>query len=121
TAATELMNEQRRDRAEFEIGGVEVGALLRHRCLALDAMTVLFADGEAMLVFDANRFDDPHLAIGDRPIDLRQVPVANLPAWLGVNAGGRLLVRRSASRNNSGWLSFKVEAQTRPRRSTSLT
>jgi hypothetical protein len=27
TAATELMNEQRRDRAEFEIGGVEVGAL----------------------------------------------------------------------------------------------
>jgi hypothetical protein len=31
TAATELMNEERGDRAEFEIGGVEVGALLRHR------------------------------------------------------------------------------------------
>ena len=31
TAATELMDEQRRDRAEFEIGGVEVDALLRHR------------------------------------------------------------------------------------------
>ena len=27
TAATALMNEQRGDRAEFEIGGVEVGAL----------------------------------------------------------------------------------------------
>ncbi len=80
TAATALMNEQRGDRAEFEIGGVEVGAFLRHRRLALDAMTVLFADGDAMLVFDANRFDDPHLAIGDRPIDLRQVPVASLPS-----------------------------------------
>src|SRR6266849_2733632 len=34
TAATELMNEQRRDRAEFEIGGVEVGAGLRYRRLA---------------------------------------------------------------------------------------
>jgi len=35
TAATALMNEQRRDRAEFEIGGVEVGALLRHAVLLL--------------------------------------------------------------------------------------
>ena len=34
TAATELMDEQRRDRAEFKIGGVEVGARLRHRRLA---------------------------------------------------------------------------------------
>src|SRR5438552_932586 len=91
TAATALMNEQRRDRAEFEIGGVEVGALLRHRGLALDAMTVFIADGDAMLVFDANRFDDAHLAVGDGPVDLRQVPVANLPARLCVNAGGRFL------------------------------
>ena len=44
TAAAELMDEQRRDRAEFEIGGVEVGALLRHRRLALDSMTVFFAN-----------------------------------------------------------------------------
>ena len=79
TAAAELMDEQRRDRAEFEIGGVEVGALLRHRRLALDSMTVFFADGDAMLVLDANRFDDSHQAIGDGPIDLRQVPIANLP------------------------------------------
>ena len=91
TAATELMNEQRRDRAEFEIGGVEVGALLRHRRLALSSMSVFFADGDAALVFDANRFDDPHQTIGDRPIDLRQVPVSNLPARLLVNAGGRFL------------------------------
>src|ERR1035441_7209064 len=91
TAATELINEQRRDRAEFEIGGVEVGALLRHRCLALDSMTVFMADGDAMLVFDANRFDDAHQAIGDGPVDLRQVPVANLPARFGVNAEGRFL------------------------------
>ena len=34
-AATELMDEPWRDRAEFEIGGVEVGALLRRRGLAL--------------------------------------------------------------------------------------
>jgi hypothetical protein len=59
-AATELMNEQRGDRAEFEIGGVEVGALLPQCRLALDSKTVFFADGDAMLVFDANRFDDSH-------------------------------------------------------------
>ncbi len=44
TAAAELMDEQRRDRAEFEISGVEVGALLRHRRLGLDSMAVFFAD-----------------------------------------------------------------------------
>src|SRR5207245_10084821 len=41
TAAAELMNEQRRDRAEFEIGGVEVDALLRHRRFALAVDLVL--------------------------------------------------------------------------------
>src|SRR5271169_3031586 len=86
-----LWNEQRRDRAEFEIGGVEVGALLRHLCLALDSMTVFFAEGDAMLVFEANRFDDSHQTIGDGPVDSRQVPVANLTARFGVNAGGRFL------------------------------
>ena len=55
TAAAELMDEQRRDRAEFEIGGVEVAALLRQRRLALGWMTVLFADRDATLLFDANR------------------------------------------------------------------
>ena len=60
TTAAELMDEQRRDRTEFKIGGVEVGALLRGRRLALDSMTVFFADSDATLMFDANRFDDSH-------------------------------------------------------------
>src|SRR2546426_2862701 len=104
TAATELMNEQRGDRAEFEIGGVEVGALLRHRRLALRSMSVDFADRDAALVFDAHRFDDPHLAIGDRPIDVRQVPVASLLVWFHVNAGGRFLGDRKSTRLNSSHL-----------------
>ena len=91
TAATELMNEQRQDRAKFEIGGVEVGALLRHRRLALDSMTVFFADSDAIQLLDANRFNDSHQAVGHGPIDLRQVPISNLPVRLGVNAGGRFL------------------------------
>jgi hypothetical protein len=49
------------------------------------------ADGNAALGFGANRFDDSHLAIGDQPIDLRQVPVLNLPVPLGLHAGGRIL------------------------------
>src|SRR5260370_41935427 len=93
TAPAELMDEQRRDRAEFEIGGVEVGAVLRHRHLALDSMTVFFADSDATQMFDANRFDDSHQAVGDGPIDLRQVPISNLPARLRVNAPGRFLRR----------------------------
>ena len=44
-----------------------------------------------MLVFDANCFDDTHPAIGDGPIEVRQVPVSNLPAWLRLDAGGRFL------------------------------
>src|SRR5437879_13825490 len=58
TAATELMDEQRRDRAEFEIGGVEVGALLRHGRLAFRSMSVFFADRDAALVFDGKCFVD---------------------------------------------------------------
>ena len=121
TAATALMNEQRRDRAEFEIGGVEVGALLRHRGFALDAMTVFIADGDAMLVFDANRFDDSHQAIGDRPVDLGQVPVLNLPARFGVNAGGRFFRETLGLAQQLGLVLFQSEGPDQTRRSTSLT
>src|SRR5260370_11919692 len=70
TAATEVMDEQRRDRAEFEISGVEVSALLRRRRLAFGSMPVFFTDRDAAPVFDANRFNDSHQAIGNRPVDL---------------------------------------------------
>src|SRR5438128_2660233 len=91
TAAAELMDEQRRDRAEFEIGGVEIGALLLGRRLALNSLTVFLADSNTTLMFKANRFDDSHQAVGDGPVDFRQVPVSNLPVCFGVNAGGRFL------------------------------
>ena len=91
TAATELMDKPWRDRAEFEIGGVEVGALLRHRRLAFGSRIVFCADGDAALVFDTNRFDDTHQAVGDGPIHLRQVPVSNFPARFFMNARGSLL------------------------------
>jgi hypothetical protein len=54
-AATELMNEQRRDRAEFEIGGVVVGALLRRRGLALDPTAVFFAYRDAAAAFESSQ------------------------------------------------------------------
>src|SRR5260370_42413002 len=47
TAAAELMNEQRRDRAEVEIGGIEVGAFLWGRGLTLDSVAVFFAFADA--------------------------------------------------------------------------
>src|SRR6266478_1243653 len=74
TTAAELVDEQRRDQAEFEIGGVEVGALLRHRRLGLGSMSVFFVDSHATQMLGANRFDDSHQAVGDGPVDLRQVP-----------------------------------------------
>src|SRR5437879_5572388 len=55
TAAAALMDEQRRDRAEFEIGGVEVGALLRQRRLVFGSVSVFFAHWEPALVLHANR------------------------------------------------------------------
>ena len=109
-AAAELMDEQRRDRAEFEIGGVEVGALLPHRRLALGSLTVFFADRDATLVFDTNRFDDPHQAIGNGPIDLRQVPVSNLPARFGVNARRRSLREMFGLAQQLGLVLFQGEA-----------
>ena len=89
-AAAELMDEQRRDRTKFEIGGVEVGALLGYRRFTFGPWSVFLCEGDAAAAFDANSLDNPHQAIGDRPIDLRQVPVSNLAARLGVNARGRL-------------------------------
>jgi len=53
-----------------------------HFRLAFRSMSVSFADSDAALVFDANRFDDTHLGIRRRAIDLRQVLVSNLPARL---------------------------------------
>src|SRR5437870_12265096 len=93
TAVAELMDEQRRDRAQFEIGGVEIGALLLGRSLALNSLTVFLADSNTTLIFKANRFDDSHQADGDGPADFRQVAVSNHPFWFGVNAGGRLLLQ----------------------------
>src|SRR3984893_1077826 len=109
TAATELMNKQRRDRAKFEIGGVEVGALLRHRRLALDSMTVFFADSDATQLLDANRFDDTHQAVGDGPIDLRQVPISNLPARLRMNARRRFLREAFGLTQQIGLVFFQGE------------
>src|SRR6266568_2059213 len=76
--AAELLDEQRRYRGELDIGGVEIGAFSRNRCLDFGSLMILFADGDAALVFDTNRFDDSHQAVGDRPIDLRQMPPAKL-------------------------------------------
>src|ERR1700694_875869 len=44
TAATELMNEQGRDRAQFEIGSVEVSAGLQDRRLVFGSSSVFSAD-----------------------------------------------------------------------------
>src|SRR5437773_5561994 len=77
-AATELMDEQRRYRAELEIGGVEVDAFSRQRCLDFSSLIILYSDlysdGDAALGLDTNSFDDSHQAICDGPIDFRQVP-----------------------------------------------
>jgi hypothetical protein len=97
------------EQAEFEIGGVEVGAPLGHLRLALGSMTVFFADRDATLVFDANRFDDSHQAIGDGPIDLRQVPVSSFPAGFGVNARGRLLCETFGLAQELGLVLFQGE------------
>src|SRR3981189_878622 len=68
-----------------------VSAGEQDRGLAFHSSRVFSADRDPTLLFDANRFDHPYLAISDRPIDLRQVPVSNLPVRFLLNAGGRFL------------------------------
>jgi hypothetical protein len=63
----------------------------RDRGLASNSSSVFSPDRDPTLLFDANRFAHPYLAISDRPIDLRQVPVSNLPVRFLLNAGGRFL------------------------------
>src|SRR6202046_670483 len=58
TAATEPMNKKGRDRAQFEIGSVEVSAGEQDRSLAFSSSSVFSADRDPTLLFDANRFDD---------------------------------------------------------------
>ena len=110
TAAAELMDEQRRDRAQFEVGGVEIGALLRHRGLALDSMALFFADLDATQLLDAHRFDDTHQAVSDRPIHLRQVPISSLPAQLGMNASRRSLRKAFGFAQQIGLVLFQGES-----------
>jgi len=85
------MDEQRGDRAEFEISGVEIGALLPYRSLALDALVVFLGDRDTTPVLDANRFDNLHQPIRDGPVNLRQVPILNLAVRFLVNARRRCL------------------------------
>jgi hypothetical protein len=58
-------------------------------------MIAVLADRDLAFVLDANRFDHPHQAIGDRPIDLWQVPTAKLLPRIRLNgsrrAGGETL------------------------------
>ena len=95
STAAELLDERWRDGAEFEIGGVKVSALQRHVGLAFGEMIAILADRDLAFVLDANRFDHPHQAIGDRPIDLWQVPPAKLLLRIGLDgsrrAGGETL------------------------------
>ena len=78
SAAAEWLDERRGDGAEFAIGGVAVRAFQRHVSLAFGEMIAILAERDWTFVIEANRFDHPHQAIGDRPIDLWQVPTAKL-------------------------------------------
>jgi len=116
TAAAELMNEQRGDRAEFEIGGVEIGALLRHRDFAFAALVVFLGDRDTAPVLDTNRFDNSHQAIRDGPVDLRQVPILNFAVRFLVNARGQSLRQALGLAQQLGLILFQGEnpGQTQP-------
>jgi hypothetical protein len=50
-------------------------------------MVALLADRDLAFVVDANGFDHPHQTVGNRPIDLRQVPAAKLLLGIGLDGG----------------------------------
>jgi hypothetical protein len=95
-------------------------------------MRAILADGDLSLVVDANRFDNPHQAIGDGPVDFRQVPQAEFPISLRFNrrrrAGGEALrLALALLQDLVGQLGRRfvdllvMKAQSRPKFSTSLT
>ena len=85
-AAAEWMNEQRRYRAKWEIGGVEIGAFSLHRHFTFGLVIGSLREGDAALAFDADGLDYSHQAVGRWPIDLRQVPPAKLLVRFGGDA-----------------------------------
>ena len=52
-------------------------------------MIAILADRDLTLVIGANRFDYPHQAIRDGPIDLRQVPPAKVLVRFRMDRGWR--------------------------------
>ena len=59
TAATELMDELRRNRAQIHIRRIEVGAHDGGRLFFCDGLAVLLSDGDAVAVLHPNRLHDP--------------------------------------------------------------
>ena len=90
-AATEPIDEHWRNQAKLEIGGVIVGALFCHFLLAFDSVSVNFVNDNTAPIDGTFSFDNSHEAIGDRPIDLGQVPVLHFEILLTVNASGGML------------------------------
>src|ERR1019366_3963633 len=85
STAAELLDEHGRDGAEFEIGGVKVGALQRHVDLSFSEMIAVRDDRDLALVLDASRFDHPHQAIGGRPSYLWHVATAKRLLTIGLD------------------------------------
>ena len=101
-ASAQLVNELRRDRSEFHIARIKVGALKRDLFFLFVSQLTWLLNFDALDLLDTDCFDHTHAAVGDRPVDFRQVPKReiSLPAdhWHAAGAA----VRRSASATNTG-------------------
>lgn len=83
------MDEQRGDRTQFEIGGVEVGALFGHFAVAFAQMIAFRGNGEFAFALVANGLDHLHQTVGSRPVDLGQVSPVPRPVWLRLGSRRR--------------------------------
>ena len=80
------MDEHRRNSAQLQVAGIEIGALLDdYLFLRAFRPDIFQVNPDSMLLLLAHRFDNTDATIGDGPIDFGSVPELQLILVLGLS------------------------------------
>ena len=96
TASAQLVNELRRDGSEFHIARIKVGALKRDLFFLFVSPLTWLLNSDALDLLDTDCFDHTHATVGDRPVDVKQMPKRE------IFVTGRPLARGGSRRETFG-------------------
>ncbi len=97
-AATQLVEEQRRDGSQIQVAGVIVGGGLFHRWFLFAPDNGLVFNDGPLAPASPHGFQNPNRPVGGGPAEFRQVPVMQLTASVGLASVREPRVMRSRLR-----------------------